>query len=104
MISVAALWVYDYFLTVCDEVAGFPSGNGAERDLTTLYRSATRGRRRALLVREPWHLSRSALTNNISALILFLFVSTFHSQRHVGPNRRSDQVPSTGIPGVVSYL
>jgi hypothetical protein len=103
MVSVAALWVYDYFLTVCDEVAESPNGNGT-RDLTTLYRSATRGRRRALLVREPWHLSRSALTNNISALVLFLFVSTFHCRRHVGPNRRSDQVPSTGVPGVVRFL
>jgi hypothetical protein len=57
MMSVTALWVYDYFLTVEDEVAEFPDDDDddAERNLTTLYRSVTYGKRRALSVRKPSH-------------------------------------------------
>jgi hypothetical protein len=35
MASAAALWVYDYFLTVRDEVAEFPNYDDAGRNLTT---------------------------------------------------------------------
>jgi len=42
---VTALWVYDYFLTLKDEVMEFYDGDDAEKDLTTSYRSVTHGKR-----------------------------------------------------------
>lgn len=38
MISLTALWVYDYFLTVGEEVAEFTDNNDAGVNLTTLSR------------------------------------------------------------------
>ena len=35
-ISLTALWVYDYFLTVDDEVVESAGDDGTERNLTTL--------------------------------------------------------------------
>lgn len=47
------IWVYDYLLTVGDEVGVHPDGDDdAVRNLTTLYRSVTCGKLRVLSVRE----------------------------------------------------
>ena len=78
MVSVTALWVYDYFLTLEDEVEGFHDHNDAERNLTTPSSSVTHGRRRVFSVRDPSHSLRNVLTNGVSVFVLFLFVSTLH--------------------------
>jgi len=51
--SVTALWVYDYLLTLGDEVIVLYGGIGAERNLTTPYRSFTHGKWRTFSVRKP---------------------------------------------------
>lgn len=83
MVSITAVLFYDYFLTLDDEVAEFLDNDGAEMSLTTLYRSAMHGRRRALSVRKPLHLLWNVLTNNVSVYVLFLLVGTLYYQRHV---------------------
>jgi hypothetical protein len=104
MAGATALWAYDYLLTLNDEVAGFFNDSDAKRNLTTLYRSATHGRRRASLVREHWRLLWSTLSNNIAVFVLFLFVSTLYPRHYANSDRRLDQVPSTTVPGVGIYL
>jgi len=43
-ISVTALWAYDYFLTLKDEVTELYDDNDAEMNIITLYRSVKRGK------------------------------------------------------------
>jgi len=78
--GLVALWVYDYFLTLDDEVAEVSSNNYTERSLITSPRSGTHGKLRQLPVRKPSHFSWGALTDSVSAFVLFLLVGTFHSQ------------------------
>ena len=74
---------YDYLLTLKDEVAELHYNNCAERDLTTSYRSVTRGGRRTFSVRKYLHFSWSAPTDGIPVFILFLFVSALHYRHHI---------------------
>ena len=76
-VSTAALWTYDYLLTVGDEV-GIANYNDARRNLIALCRSFTHGKRRTFSVRGPRHFSRVTLTDNVSVFSLFLFASTTH--------------------------
>ena len=71
-----ALWAYDYILTIGDEVVGFTDDNDAERNLTALNRSVTRGKSRALLVREPSRFRKMSLTDHTPVFTLFLLVRT----------------------------
>jgi len=80
---VTALWAYDYFLTLNDEVTGLYDDNDAERDLTTSYRSATHGNRRALSVREPSDCFWVVLADSISVFVLFLFVGALHYRSYI---------------------
>ena len=75
-----AIWVYDYFLTLDDEVTEVSSNNYTERSLITSPRSGTHGKLRQLPVRKPSCLSWGALTNSVLVFVLFLLVGTFHSQ------------------------
>jgi len=78
-----ALLFYDYFLTLKDEVAGFHDDSGAEKNLTTSYRSVMHGRRRALSVRKPSHFLWDALTNDSSVFVLFLFVGALYYRHNL---------------------
>lgn len=78
-----ALLIYDYFLTLKDEVAGFRDDSGAEKNLTTSYSSAMHGRRRVLSVRKPSHFLWDALTNDTSVFVLFLIVSALYYRYHI---------------------
>ena len=51
-ISTAALWAYDYLLTVGDEVR-ITNYIDAGRKLTVLFRSVSHGKQRTFSVREP---------------------------------------------------
>ena len=74
----AALWVYDYILTLKDEVTELYDDNGADRNLIIPCRSVMHGRWRGFSVREPSDFSWSALTNSFSVFVLFLFVGALH--------------------------
>jgi len=54
-IGLTALWFYDYFLTLADEVVEFHNDNDAENHLITLCRFVIHGMRRETLVSEPSH-------------------------------------------------
>jgi len=54
-IGLTALWFYDYFLTLADEVVEFHNDKDAENNLITLHSFVMHGMRRALLVSEPPH-------------------------------------------------
>ena len=82
-----ALWIYDYLLTLEDEVTGFHDGNDAERNLTTAHRSVMHGRRRAYSVRNLPHFQWHSLTNGISVFSLFLFVSALRYHHYLPDHR-----------------
>jgi len=79
---VTALWAYDYFLTLKDEVTELYDDGNAERNITTSYRSVTRGKRRAFSVRKPSGVFWNSLTNSVSVFVLFLFVGALHHRYH----------------------
>lgn len=67
------------FLKLKDEVVKFHEDHDAEKNLITSYRSVVDRRRIAFLVDRSLHLFFwSALTNDISAFALFLFVSVLN--------------------------
>ena len=101
-ISTAALWAYDYLLTVGDEVR-ITNYSDAGRKLTVLFRSVSHGKQRTFSAREPSNFCGVALTNNASVFSLFLFVSIPHSRNHVCPDSRLGQIPSSTVPGVGEY-
>jgi len=80
---VTALWAYDYFLTLGDEVTELYDDNDTESDLTTSYRSVTRGKRRAFSVREPSGFVWVVLTDGVSVFVLFLFVGALHHRNYI---------------------
>ena len=75
--------VYDYLLTLEDEVAELRDDNDVERNLTTSHRSVTRGKRRTFSVRKCLRFSWSAPTDGISVLVLFISVSALHCRHHI---------------------
>lgn len=82
MVCLVALVVYDYFLTLEDEVAEFHDGNDI-KNLTASPRFVMHGRRIMFPVRKFSCSSWSTLNNDISVFVMFLFVSTpTHSQHH----------------------
>ena len=83
VVGVTALLVYDYFLTLKDEVVGFHDDNDAETNLTTSSRSGMHGSRRASSVRRPSHFLWDVLTDDTPVFVLFLFVSVPHYRRHI---------------------
>ena len=97
-ISVTTLWIYDYFLTVGDEVVDFINDDSTEGNLTTLRRSATHGKQRTLSVRESHTFRGVVLTGNVLVFTLFLFVGTLHPWHHIYPDRRLDQISSSTVP------
>ena len=92
--SVVVILVYDYFLTLGDEVAKFPiimTQRGT--CLNTLYRSVMRGHRRTFPVGKLSQFSWGAPTDCVSVLALYLVVSNLRLRNHTYPDRRLDQVP-----------
>ena len=82
MVGLAALLIYDYFLTLEDEVAEFHNDSDTERNLTTPHRSVMHGRRRMFLVSKYSHSLWSVLTGDILVFVIFLFVSTPYYRHH----------------------
>ena len=68
--------IYDYFLTLNDEVTEFC--DDTEKNLIASHRSITHGRRRAFSVRNPSHFLWSVPANRFSVFVLFLLVSAPH--------------------------
>ena len=101
-VSTAALWAYDYFLTVGDEVRSH-NYNVAGRKLTATFRSVMHGKQRTFSVREHSHFSWVTLTDIVSVFSLFIFVSTYNSRHHTLPDRHLDQISSTAILGVGEF-
>jgi len=82
MVVLAALLVYDYFLTLKDEVAEFHDHSDTERNLTPSSRSVMHGGRRMVSVRKPSRYLCSALTNDHLSVRL---ISTREHHPHPHP-------------------
>jgi len=81
-IGLTALLVYDYFLTLNDEVGGFHNDSDTEKNSTTSHRSFMHGSQRIFSVRKPLCSLRSALANDILVFVIFLCASAHHYRYH----------------------
>jgi len=101
-VSTAALWAYDYLLTVGDEV-GTTHYNDAEKKLTFLFRFITHGNRRTFSVRESSHVSRGDPNSQRFSVLPISIREYPDSRHHVCPDCHIDQIPSSTVPGVGEY-